>query len=323
VDKHPEYFNALGGSLWRGRIYTPSKFGIFLRRPFIYHGPFGGGWFQTLYAGEPSAALMLVTALEHWVLVVLPLWVLAANIRVLAPVALAATLVPLLIATLAGTQATLPPGKQRWWSRPLIAALYLLQPLVRGWARYRGRLRLRSALEAAPENLDSVTLRDGTDRLDVTQYWCQQRLPRLEFVGAILQRLAQRGWPNRPDVGWSEFDVEVQGNRWCVVQLATVAEDHAGGAQVLRVRLRSRWSLTARATFWSAVGMVLALIGARFGPSIAIGVALLTGGGLAWFLRHQARKMQSLLIVFLDTLAKEHGLVKVRWDDAQSRLVPA
>ena len=31
VRKHPEYFNYLGGSTWRGRIYTASKFGG--RRP--------------------------------------------------------------------------------------------------------------------------------------------------------------------------------------------------------------------------------------------------------------------------------------------------
>lgn len=323
VNKHPEYFNAIGGSLWRGRIYTTSKFGVFLRPPFIYHGAFGGGWFQTLYSGEPSAALMLTTAIEHWVLLVLPLWVLAANVRVLAPVALAATLFPVLVCVLAATQATLPPDKQRWWSRPLIAALYLLQPLVRGWARYRGRFRLRSALEVAPENLDSVNLRDGTDRLDLTQYWCQRPLPRLDFITAILQRLEQRGWPNRPDIGWSEFDIEVQGNRWCNLQLATVAEAHPAGAQVLRVRLRARWSLTARTLFWSTLGLELAVLGVLLGPAIAVALALLTGGGMAWYLRHQARQMQSLLIVLLDGLAKERGLVKVRWDEGKSRLVPA
>jgi glycosyltransferase involved in cell wall biosynthesis len=323
VNKHPEYFNAIGGSMWRGRIYTPSKFGVFLRRPFIYHGAFGGGWFQTLYAGEPSAALMLTTTIEHWVLLVLPLWVLSANLHFLIPVAIAATLSPMLVCVLAAAQATLPPDKQRWWSRPLIAWLYLLQPVVRGWARYRGRFRLHPALATAPENLDSVSLRDSTERLDVAHYWCQKRSSRLELVGAILQRLDQCGWPNRPDLGWSEFDVEVQGSRWCTVQLATVAEEHSAGAQLLRIRLHARWSLTARTMFWGSLGAELALLGVLWGPSVAAALALLTAGALAWFLRGQARKMQSLLIVMLDQLAKEHGLVKVRWDEAKARLVPA
>ena len=33
VRKHPEYFNAFGGSIWRGRIYTASKFGVLLQTP--------------------------------------------------------------------------------------------------------------------------------------------------------------------------------------------------------------------------------------------------------------------------------------------------
>ena len=38
VRRHPEYFNSFGGSVWQGRIYTGSKFGLRLRRPMIYHG---------------------------------------------------------------------------------------------------------------------------------------------------------------------------------------------------------------------------------------------------------------------------------------------
>src|SRR6516225_809470 len=33
VQKHPEYFNSLGASRWRGRIYTAAKFGLFNRQP--------------------------------------------------------------------------------------------------------------------------------------------------------------------------------------------------------------------------------------------------------------------------------------------------
>ena len=43
VRRHPEYFNSFGGSVWQGRIYTASKFGLTLRRPMIYHGLFGTG----------------------------------------------------------------------------------------------------------------------------------------------------------------------------------------------------------------------------------------------------------------------------------------
>ena len=49
VRRHPEYFNSFGGSVWQGRIYTASKFGLTFRRPIIYHGLFATGFFQSLY----------------------------------------------------------------------------------------------------------------------------------------------------------------------------------------------------------------------------------------------------------------------------------
>src|SRR5437879_11737850 len=72
--KHPEYFNSVGSSLWRGRIYTSSKFGVLVRRPISYRGRFGSAGFQALYASRPALTLMLCTSLEYHVTVVLPFW---------------------------------------------------------------------------------------------------------------------------------------------------------------------------------------------------------------------------------------------------------
>jgi hypothetical protein len=265
---------------------------------------------------------MLVTAIEYWILWVLPLWVLAANLNPVIPVAAAATLLPVIVCAIAGVQAVLPPERLRWWSRPLVAWLFLLQPLVRGWARYRGRLLRRRSNGAVRENLDSATLRDGTDRLDAVQFWCQQRISRLDFVKTILRRLDAAGWPNRPDAGWSEFDVELQGSRWCVVQLTSVTEEHRRKTQMLRCRLRARWSLTATLLFWSLLGLELVLVGPLIGPSIAAGLAVLMATAMWWFLWRQERQLQSQTIVLLDQLAKEQGLVKVQWDEKLGRVKP-
>lgn len=64
VRKHPEYFNSLGGSIWRGRIYAASKFRVLLRPPIIYRGLFGSAGFQSLYAAEPAVTLALCTTLD-------------------------------------------------------------------------------------------------------------------------------------------------------------------------------------------------------------------------------------------------------------------
>jgi hypothetical protein len=140
------------------------------------------------------------------------------------------------------------------------------------------------------------------------RYWAEQRLERVEFVARILRGLDQRNWPNRSDIGWSEFDVEVYGNRWSAVQLVTAAEDHPRGRQLVRCRLRARWSLHAKVVFWLLVALEAIVVG-FFGRWSAL--LLLTLPAFAYYQHRQMRTLQSLLIVFLDGLAKELKLIKV------------
>jgi GT2 family glycosyltransferase len=308
VQKHPEYFNAFGGSIWRGRIYTASNFGLLLREPIIYRGIFGSAPFQTLYASAPATILMLLTTLEYHVLITLPLWVLSVAFHPLFPVAIASLLIPLGVCLIAGAQAPLPKNRSRWWSRPLVALLFFLQPIVRGWERYQGRLSLLPRTEVSRENLDSVTLRNGTESLGQVSYWAEQRIERLQLVARILRELDQRNWPNRSDIGWSEFDVEVYGNRWSAVQLVTVAEDHPRGRQLIRCRLHARWSLHARVVFWLLTALEAIVVGFFGGWSALL---LLTLPLFVYFAHRQKRSLQSQLIVFLDGLAKELKLIRI------------
>ena len=106
--KHPENFNSLGGSLWRGRIYASSKFGLLLRPAFIYRGLFGSAGFQGLYAAQPAVALMRTASLEYHLLIELPLWLLSALFPYFLPLAVAATLLPVAVCAAAGMQAEVP-----------------------------------------------------------------------------------------------------------------------------------------------------------------------------------------------------------------------
>jgi len=308
VRKHPEYFNAFGGSVWRGRIYTASKFGLLLRAPIIYRGVFGSAPFQTLYASEPAMMLMLLTTLEYHVLVTLPLWVLSVPFPPLLPLAVASLLIPVAVSAVAGAQATLPKNRRRWWSRPLVALLFFLQPVVRGWERYQGRLSLLPNREPSRENLDSIALRDHAGSLHETRYWADQRLERVDFVARTLRALDEQHWPNRADIGWSEFDVEIHGSRWSAVQLVTAAEDHPRGRQLIRCRLRARWSLHAQVVFWLLAAFEAVVVGYFGGWSVLL---LLTLPAFVYFLHRQERNLQSQIIVFLDALAKELKLIKV------------
>src|SRR5262249_43377457 len=95
VRKHPEYFNLLGASIWNGRIYATSKPGVLFRRPMIYRGLFAGGFFQSLYAGQPAGMLAFFTSLEYYVLVTMPLLVLSASLGLVTPLAITSLLFPI------------------------------------------------------------------------------------------------------------------------------------------------------------------------------------------------------------------------------------
>jgi GT2 family glycosyltransferase len=324
VRKHPDYFNSIGGSIWRGRIYTASKFGLLLRPSIIYRGLFGSAGFQSLYASEPAITLMLCTTLEYHVLITLPLWILSGIFHQLFPLAVTSVAVSLVVCAAAASQASLSKSKTRSWSRALVSLLFFLQPIVRGWARYQGRLLPRSAPLGAQQTLDSIALRESRQSLRQVDYWSTVPLDRLQYVTKILSRLDQQGWLVRPDIGWSDHDVEIFGSRWSQLQLATVAEDHAQGRHLMRCRLRVHWSLQAKVLFWGLAGLellVLGIFGARW-PWLWL--LLLSLPLLGWLLHRQGRNLQSMLVVFLDQLAKDSNLIKLRPDTAvQSRNPPA
>jgi GT2 family glycosyltransferase len=320
VRKHPENFNSFGGGIWQGRIYAPSKFGIELRAPVIYHGLFGSAGFQKIYASEPVTTLMMCTSLEFYLFVTLPLWILSGLFHRVFPVAIASLLLPFAVCGLAGAQATLPKNRSDWWSRPLVAILFFLQPIVRGFARYRGRLAQRALKLASQESLDSLALFHGKQSLAETQYWASQRIDRLDYVATILQRLHDRGWPHKSDVGWSEYDVEIYGSHWSHLLLTTVAEDHPQDRQLVRCRLRALWSLQAKVVFWTMLGLELVFVSLAGFERLWPWLVLLTLPAFVSFVLRERRKLQSVTTVFLDELAKERGFVKIHTEQASSKL---
>ncbi len=320
--KHPEYFNTFGGGLWRGRIYTASKFGVIVRRPVIYHGLFGGGFFQKLYTPSPAFFLMLCTSLEYHVFLTLPLLVLSASLYELLPLALASLSISLGVCVVAAAQAELPKKKRRLWSRPLIALLFFLQPIARGWARYKWRLNVRSQSPVSHQKLASLPPVTDLDALETSYYWSKGEVDRFAFLRAIIARLARDGWQNKLDTGWNEYDAEVFGNRWSRLRLTTVTEELTEGKMIFRCRLRANWSLRAQFTFWFALGAELLLIGflARVEPWVWM--SLLTLPILAWFLEQEKRNMQQLMKALIDEAAAELGLLRLQKLKLDGKLVP-
>ena len=310
VRRHPEYFNMLGGGVWQGRIYTASKFGLTIRQPIIYHGIFATGFFQSVYRSEPAAALMLFTTLEYHAVVNLPLVALSIPFHELAPIALVSVLASLGVCVAAAAQADLPRNRRRWWSRPLVAVLFFLQPIVRGFARYQGRLSLAPMPKNAVESLPLLALQSAED-LESVEYWGRQSLDRVTFVRSIIDRLETQGWEIKVDAGWSDFDVEVLGSRWASLQLATVSEPHSDGNQTLRCRLRTGWALTAKIAIFALGCFDLMVIGFVWRSLWQIWFLLLTVPAFAWHVHREERDLQKLVCAVIDGIAEKSGLKKL------------
>lgn len=313
--RHPENFNRFGGSIWHGRIYSPAKIGVETSRPIIYHGLFGTGLFQSIYVSNPGLTLLVVTSLEYHFLLTLPLLVLGAVAPPFATIGLATMAVPIGMCVAAALQADLAPGRRRWWSRPLVALLFLLQPVVRGWARHRNHLAGQQAPLGDRETLESLSLEGHERDLRLLRFWSQQHIDRVRFLRRVMQRLDERSWQNKPDGGWSRHDLEIYGSRWAVLRLTTAVEYLANGSEVLRCRLATSWSFVARASFLALAGASLVVIGLAGGRWWWLLLALLPV--VAWRLRRAERTLLRRVVTFLEERAKENGLVKLRDEDTR------
>ena len=204
-----------------------------------------------------------------------------------------------------------------------LPAKIFLQPIARGWARYQGRLGLQQTPPAARERLDLLKHRDTGEPLEHLFFWGDGLIDRIDWVNGIVMRLDQQGWASKTDTGWNEYDIELFGNRWSRLQLTTATEDYGGGKRLFRCRLRAHWSLLAKLAFWSAMGFELLLIGVVRHDLPWFWMLLLTMPIFGWFIEQEKRNQQRLIAAFLDDVAKERGLTKLRFNVAQDKFEPA
>jgi O-antigen biosynthesis protein len=300
AQKHPEYFNDLGGGVWRGRIYSAGRAGCVVQRAVIYHGMLGSGFFQRIYGREPSLALMLCTSLPFHLFVTLPLLALSGWIPALLPIGIASVLISIGTCIAAAAQAEVPPGKERFWTRPLVALLFFLQPIVRGGARYEERFNPKLGKRS-----QRARVIDAAGPREVIGYWSKEGVDRYEFLTRVQTHVAQAGWPHKWDSGWNDFDLDVTINRWSTTNLITATEELSQGRKFIRCNIRTGWS-------WLSV-LLLVLVG--IGAAV-LAVMFAPREPYAWFslaiipftmalLEESRRKPAYALIQALESAARE------------------
>jgi hypothetical protein len=160
------------------------------------------------------------------------------------------------VSYLVAGQASPPVHQRRWWSRFLIAAMHIAQPVERGWARYNTRFRtieIPEALHALRRSWERRAA--GALRRRKIDLWSEHGVDRERLLKRMLVFAAEQRWFVRVDPGWSPHDVRFYGDRWCKVDLTTVTENHGGGRLLTRLGLRVQGTL-----FNSALLVLLAYL---------------------------------------------------------------
>jgi glycosyltransferase involved in cell wall biosynthesis len=309
IGKHPENFNQAGGGIWHGRIYAPAKYGLLLRRGIIYHGIFGSGFFQKLYSPAPAHALMLFTSIEYHLGVNFPLMILSSYFPIFLPLAVVSIALSLAVCILAAAQAELPPTKTRIWSRPLVACLFFLQPLVRGWSRYRTRLHLRS--ESSGQIQPKQLSRYAAVPVQLC-FWSCKGVDRYAFLKTIVRKFTQQNLLTTPDSGWDPHDLEMVRSPWTHSSLTTASEYLEEGRIFLRCRLAAKWSVLSIVAFSILLVIELLLISdfAESEPWLWMMLPLLPL--LAWFFEDECHHQTATMANLVQDAASELNLEAVK-----------
>jgi hypothetical protein len=336
--KHPEKFQGFRADLsWKGRIYTRAGLGLEVGEPMVHHGVFGTGLFQTIYSAPQVWWPLLVLSPEWWflalgALLLAPVFNPAAalarmgvlgalaqsslsNPLLLVPVAMLA--ITLGVAWLVAGQASPPVHQRRRWSRLLIAAMHVAQPVERGFARYK--TRFKTVVIPAAFHALRQAWRQRAGRLlgrRELALWSEGWVGREKLLESLLRLCAENRWFVRVDPGWHSHDVRFYGDRWCKTDLMTVTENHGGGRLLTRLRLSPDSTLFQKA-LWIALayGLLLALGLCKWCALVASPLAL----GLLIWVRYSGRRLNGVVMASVLSVAERLDLTVVGEPDAFAR----
>lgn len=233
--KHPDHFNTLGASHWRGRIYGGDEIGVRFGGDVIYHGIFGTGLFQTIYRKPASMTAMMLMSIE-WHLLAAFVTILGLAFVPLLTMAALMFVTPVVLAIVAAIQAPMPRHRH-WLSRPLIAYLHFRQPIARGWARYSARLKAKVMKhDEARGYRRSRQLPFDPNEPGALRYWSKVH-DRMALLERIKDEVQRAGWRMRIDSGWAGYDMEIYGSRYVKTRITTATEHHHGVGMLTRVRV--------------------------------------------------------------------------------------
>jgi hypothetical protein len=204
------------------------------------------------------------------------------------------------------------PKRAPRWCRPLVFGLSLGQPIVRGWHRFKHRLRAMRIPRIAVD--DAADLRACTKSISWLKhdlyFTSNEGRGREHLLAALVERANEVQWCGDFSAEWEAHDVELYGDGWHDVRLRTATEELGGPDRYTRVRCSLCY--TRRAGMF--VGLIatwtaLALVHQHVWPLVVSGA--LWAGFVGWMLvsRHRCRHAVSRLVYLV---GRQAGLQPAR-----------
>jgi hypothetical protein len=193
----------------------------------------------------------------------------------------------------------------------LVALLYVLQPIVRGWPRYsRGIVTTQTPRESRQRVREIARSYGPLGSLFTVHYWTEDGIERFIFLQQLVDILDRDHWQARPDSGWDEFDLEIYGDRFSKVIVRTVSENHGGQKRLIRGKLSAHWTLLAKTFFMLVLADAALLLGVTH-YSLWVLPAVPMIPFVAAYLHLRARRTLRLGVALLDMTAQELGIMKL------------
>jgi GT2 family glycosyltransferase len=310
--KHPQRFGTFGSSRWNGVIYGDGAVGLPLLPDRIYHGQFGDGLFQTIYRHNQYGPWWVIMSLE-WHLSALFVLLLATLFWPLAGISLIMWSMTAALAVRSARRAPLERNSH-FWCRPLVAYLYVMQPIWRGWNRLTHFLRRKRSPDLEDVKHEGEVKHISSTVRDL--YWqTKNGKGRQELLINLVENASGCKWAGDFDNAWADWDVKLVGDRWHDLTLVTATEEQGWPRRFTRVRCRTKATLFQRAFIGGVVIWTLtALLG---GPlwTIVVGAAglLFVGVRIRWSRRHCLRAAERLI----GWAAVDAGLLATPGDDQE------
>ncbi|MEO0453179.1 MAG: glycosyltransferase [Verrucomicrobiota bacterium] len=287
--QHPNYFDAEGSAHWAGIIYNDHRRLNWFDAPRVYHGIFALGYFQSIYR-QPERYWVQYFSSLNWLFCTLVVGLVSLWVPALVIVPFLMFLPLLISAGILMSSAKIEKPHDHWYSRMLLYALCLLQPLLRSWARYftwlhEQRLPRQEEFTAKEQR----QLPSGWQKGRVA-FWAEEGQSREQYLKCVSGLLASQGWRFFADTGWSQWDFDLFASRWWHTRLRSVAEIYPENKQLIHIEIK----LLIHPISWLLISpfiFILVSLGCQF-PVLAVwmGVILFLMVGYLWLERYRVRK---------------------------------